>query len=98
MSLKNILNNFRDYTRENCKPQIRKFRFESQANVQTLPKILRRSETCHKRKRKLLYTYFQYKFQLSFRRPKTDTCDICDKFTIEIQHGSIEEKGKAENQ
>lgn len=28
----------------------------------------------------------------SFKRPKTDTCDICDKYTSKIDHGTEEEE------
>lgn len=37
-------------------------------------------------------------FNLSFKRPKTDTCDICDKYTSKIDHGTEEEKEVAKNE
>lgn len=102
ISLKNTLNNFRDIAaitpEKICKPQILTCRFECQANVQTLPQVLRRSETCRTKKESYYRHIFNTHFNFSFRRPKTDTCDICDKFTIKIEHGSTEEKEKAEKE
>lgn len=37
-------------------------------------------------------------FNLSFKRPKTDTCDICNKYTGKIDHGTEEEKEVAKNE
>lgn len=45
------------------------------------------------------YRYiFKTKFNLSFHRPNTDTCDFCDKLTNKIKHGTPEQKEQAENQ
>lgn len=41
---------------------------------------------------------FNTEFNLSFHRPYTDTCDICDKLTKKIEFGTSEQKQEAENQ
>jgi len=35
---------------------------------------------------------FNTEFNLSFHRPNTDTCDICDKLTKTIEFGTPEQK------
>lgn len=41
---------------------------------------------------------FNTKFNLSFHRPNTDTCDICDKLTKKIEFGTPEQKQESKNQ
>lgn len=41
---------------------------------------------------------FNTEFNLSFHRPNTDTCDICDKLTKKIEFGTPEQKQESKNQ
>lgn len=41
---------------------------------------------------------FNTQFNLSFKRPNTDTCDKCDQFKIKIDHGEGEEKALAQRE
>ncbi|KAJ8931546.1 hypothetical protein NQ314_015525 [Rhamnusium bicolor] len=35
---------------------------------------------------------FNYEYNYSFKTPDSDTCDICDKYKIQLQESSIEER------
>ncbi|KAJ8969696.1 hypothetical protein NQ314_001637 [Rhamnusium bicolor] len=43
--------------------------------------------------KKWLYSeIFNYEYNYSFKTPDSDTCDICDKYKIQLQESSIEER------